>query len=148
MPKYFHYISYLQYLFYLFGIYFIFTESIFKTENYLAGVGFGITLIGIGIAIGSLGNIENLSKKEKKIIDNPKKFKEHTRSLFVLSLLGLLASVFFLSIKFINTSVAPDIAADYTSLGYGSTALALGVFFELKQMYEKRLIYNQQNGIE
>lgn len=65
MPKYFQYISYLQYLFHIFGAYFIFTESIFKTENSLSGIGYGVFLIGVGFAVGSLSNIEKISKKEK-----------------------------------------------------------------------------------
>jgi len=149
MPKYFHYISYLQYLLYLFGLYFVFIESMirmFSAENYVSELGFGITLIGIGYGIGSLGNIDILSKKDREILDSPIQFKKHTKSLFLGTVVLLLISLIFISINIVNPQ--NPIAQQYSNLGYGCISFALGMFFELKQMYEKRLIYNQQNEIE
>ncbi|MFK5891233.1 MAG: hypothetical protein QM486_10950 [Flavobacteriaceae bacterium] len=147
IPKYFHYISHLKWLFFVIGVYFVSTESIIRDENYLSGIGLGITLIGIGFAIGSLSDIEKLTKKEKKIVSNPKRFKKETKSLFVGTCLGLLASVFFFLIPFINLSLYIDTTEGYTNLGYGTVAFALGMFLELKQLYEKRLIFKKQNEI-
>ncbi len=146
-PKYFHYISHLKWLFFIIGVYFASSASITRAENYLSGIGLGITLIGIGFAIGSLSDIEKLTKKEKKIVSNPKRFKKETKSLFAGTCLGLLASVFFFSIPFINQSLSKDITEGYANLGYGTVAFALGMFLELKQLYEKRLIFKKQNEI-
>jgi len=75
-PKIFHRISHLKYLFFGIGLYFVFAESIIRAENYLSGIGLGITLIGLGFAIGSLSDIENLTKKEKKLFQIRKNSKK------------------------------------------------------------------------
>jgi len=67
-------------LFFIVGAYFVFTESIIRTEDYLSGIAMGITIIGIGFAIGSLNDIKKLIKKEKGIVSNPEKFKKETNT--------------------------------------------------------------------
>ncbi len=146
IPKYFHYISYLKWLFFVIGVYLTFTNSIMRPDDYLSGIGLGITLIGIGYAVGSLSDIEIISKKEKRIISDPKRFKKETISLFVMTCISFITSMFFFSVTLIiNKSLAKEVANGYTNLGYGTLAFSLGIFLELKQLYEKRLIYKKTN---
>lgn len=146
--KYFNYISYSQWIFYIIGSYKVFTESLFRGENYLSEIGFGIFLIGIGMAVGSLSSIDKLSKQEKIYFSDPKKFSLKTRSIFVGVLLGLLVSLFFISIKFYTKSTDSGMIEQYTNLGYGCLSMSFGFIFELKQMHEKSVIYKQKSKMD
>ncbi len=80
--KTFHYASLLKWLFFILGVYYTYSNGIIRSEDYLTRISMGITLIGIGYAIGSLSDIESISKKERKIISDLKKFKKATTSIF------------------------------------------------------------------
>jgi hypothetical protein len=143
MPKYFQYISYSRWVFYLWGMYLVFSEAIYQNENSLSKIGFGIYLMGISLAVGSLSNSEKFSKKDKKVFDSPRKMRMLSRWFLSGIIVFFVMGAFFISIQYINPTLAEIRANNYSNLGFGCFALALGMIFELKQLYNKKMIFQQ-----
>jgi glycerol uptake facilitator-like aquaporin len=126
----------------------VFSQIINYSKQSLSQIGFGIFLLGISMAVGSLSDSKNLSEKDKKTFEKPKKIKMLSRSILSGAIGFLVMSAFFISIKYINPSLNPMRADQYSNLGFGCIALSLGLIFELKQMYEKLENYNLQKATE
>ncbi len=145
MPKYFHYISHLRWVFYIWGMYLIFSQGYYQSEDSLSEIGLGIYMMGISLAVGSLSNTGKLSEREKKFFANPKKIKRYTFSILFGAGSSFLVGLFFILLETINPNLEALRAEQYANLGYGCWAMALGIVFELKQTYDKKLIYQQQS---
>lgn len=141
MPKYFDYISYLAVIFSLAAMYLIFSGSIFRYDGFMNDVSLGAYFLGLAFILGSMGNLSKLSKKDLKLLENPKKFKGIVLYLKISATLAFFVCIFFISLKFIVPNKNTEI---FYNLGMSLIPVAFGVLFELKQLYEKFLVYNKK----
>ena len=143
MPKYFHYISYLRWVFYIWGLFLIFSQGYYQSDESLGKIGLGIYLVGISLAVGSLADAGALSKKEKKTFGNRKRVKLITITMLSGAGITFVTGLLFILIDTINPNLEPLRAEQYANLGYGCWAMALGMIFELKQMFDRKSLYDR-----
>ena len=72
MIRFFHYLQYLVFPFFILTVYFILKGTLY--EYSLEDVSLGVLCMGITFAFGSMGDITDISKKERRIFSNRKKF--------------------------------------------------------------------------
>ena len=141
MTKLFHYLHYVSYLFAIPAIYYIFHGSIFRPDNFIEEVGLGIFFMGFAFAFGSMSDIRKISEKERKLFSNPKKYKQKVLSIISLGIAMIFTCIFFISIKWI---IGEDklLARKFYNLGLNCMPIVIAVFFELKQVSDKKSYFD------
>jgi len=143
MTKLFHYFHYISYLFAIPAIYYIFHGSMFRTDNFIEEVGLGVFFMGFSFAFGSMSDIKKISEKERKLFANPKKYKRHILSIMCVGIAMIIVCLFFMSIKWIGGD--NPLAEKYYHLGLNCMPIVIAVFFELKQINDKKSYFDLVN---
>jgi uncharacterized membrane protein len=112
----------------------------FRPDNFIDEVGSGIFFMGFSFAFSSMGDIKKISKKEQKLFVNPKKFKQHILSIMSVGIVMIITCLFFISIKWIGNNKLQ--AEKYYNLGLNCMPIVIAIFFELKQINDKKSYFD------
>lgn len=140
MTKIFHYSHYISYLFAIPAIYYIFNGSILRPDNFIEEVGLGVFFMGFAYAFGSMSDIKKISKKERKLFANPKKYKQKVLLIISLGVVMTLTCLFFISIKWIGGDKL--LSEKFYHLGLNCMPIVIAIFFELKQINDKKYYFD------
>ncbi|MDE5421488.1 hypothetical protein L3073_04665 [Ancylomarina sp. DW003] len=143
MTKLFHYFHYVSYLFAIPAIYYILHGSVFRPKNFIEEVGLGIFFMGFTFAFSSMSDIKKISEKERKLFSNPKKYKQKVLSIISLGIAMAIACIFFISIKWIGGDKLQ--AEKFYHLGLNCMPIVIAIFFELKQINDKKSYFDLIN---
>lgn len=143
MTKIFHYISYVSGIFAIPAIYYIFHGSILRPPNFMEEIGLGIFLMGFSFAFSSMSDIKKISKKERKFFTDPKKYKQKILSLIFLGIIMIITCLLFISMKWLGGNTL--LANKYYNLGLNCMPIIIAVFFELKQINDKKSYFDLVN---
>uniref|UniRef100_UPI0032171DEA hypothetical protein n=1 Tax=uncultured Draconibacterium sp. TaxID=1573823 RepID=UPI0032171DEA len=140
MHKLFNFLQYLYFPFYVLTIFYIVKGSIIQFN--LEDVGFGILCMGIAFGFSSMGDITKISKKEKKLFSNEKRFNRIVVYLVVIGFTTMIVTILFISQKWIKNNAMGE---QFYQLGLNCSPLIIAVFFSLKQLIDKRQYFNLHN---
>lgn len=135
--KLFYYSQYLFWPFSALTFFYIIKGSVF-TPN-LDDVGLGVLFMGIAFGFSSMNDVSDISKKDKKLFLNEKKFKTQVKFLIACAFLVVIVSLFFMSIKWFGNNPMAD---SYYQLGLSCSPLVLAMFFTLKQLLDKKAYFD------
>lgn len=130
-----HYASWLKWGFLIAAIILIFYSFIILPENLISIIGNIIFLLGIYMGLDSLSDISKMSEKEMAIYKSAKYVKTQRVIILSSTVVLVIISSFFLSLKFIFPSKA--LFNDFFGLGLDCWALILGLLCLLKSIYDK-----------
>lgn len=137
MIRFFHYLQLLVFPFAILAIYFIVKGSVFVYN--IDDVSFGVLCMGIAFAFGSMGDINDISNKEKKVFSNKKKFKRQIYFLLITAIAIAFTTVFFILQKWIGNN---GLNEQFYQLGLNCSPLIIAAFFSLKQLLDKKKYYD------
>jgi len=137
MNKVFHMLSHLRWLFFVWLLLYLPYNFIYHAENVVQITGTGLFIAGIMMGFVSLSDVTKISQKQKKELSNPK----YTKAVFIYyfgSIIFLaLISLLFLTLRFIFPTADKSLIEEFSSLGYDTLVLLLGVLCLLKQFTEQ-----------
>jgi uncharacterized membrane protein len=139
MAKIFDYLQYLVVPFFLATVYFIFSASFMRGENYLEDIGTGVLCMGIAFAFASMGDMTKISKKEEQILKSQKRYRNYVKFFLSLGTIAFITSLLFVSMKWFGVN---EKANQYYSLGLNLFPNVIAIFFNLKQMQDKKQYYD------
>lgn len=140
MVRIFHVASYLSVLFAVLAIYYIFHGSLYRPANSLEEVGLGVFFMGFSLAFGSMKDITKFSEKEKKLLSDPRRYKNYLRFILSICAVMLLTSLSFISMKWIGRD--SKLAKEYFNLGLNCIPIIVATFAELKQFIDKKRYFD------
>lgn len=138
-----HYSSYLKWAFLFAAIFLVIYSLIVLPENLISIIGLTIFLAGIYMGLDSLGDIDNMSEKEKQFYRNPRHVKTQSTILLSSILSTLIISLLFISLKFVFPSKNTALFNAFFDLGLDCWALLLGLLCVLKSTHDKYVFANQ-----
>lgn len=142
MKKTFTYLQFLVFPFSIAAMIYIGYGTFVTNESSLEYIGTGVLCMGIAFAFGSMGDISEVSKKEEKLFNNPKKYKWFVISYAIFAFVTLAASLFFVSMKWLGVN---NLAHQYYTLGLNLLPIVIAVFFNIKQVQDKKQYFELQN---
>ncbi|RKY76362.1 hypothetical protein DRQ07_10445 [candidate division KSB1 bacterium] len=142
MTKFFHYISYLYVPFLIPAIYYTFHGSLFRPVN-IEEVGLGIFLAGFAFAFSSMKDIKKVSEEERKLFTNSAKYKRTVIFFVSTGIVMIFVCIIFISVKWMGGDKL--LADKFYNLGLNCMPLVIAVFFQLKQLIDKKSYFDLLN---
>ncbi len=137
----FHYLSYAKWIFLVWAMFLMAQVFLHPGLYALSNTGLCVFLVGLFLGFMGFGDIEKLSKKDKKDFANPKSIKISAIVLLVVAGYIFVQGIYFMNIKSIRPAIKEDVAAELKNVGYNCFALGFGFLCYLKLIFEKYKYY-------
>ena len=138
-----HYASYFKWAFLIASVILISYSLITLPKNLISIIGIIIFLVGIYLGLDSLSDMDKMSKKEMKLFSDIKRVKILSTIILSSTIITVIISLFFLSLKFIFPS--KPLFNEFFDLGLDCWALILGLLCVLKSIYDKNEFVKSQH---
>jgi len=144
LKKTLHKLSYLKWIFLISLVILIFYCFIALPENLITLIGMIIFIAGIWLGLDSLSDIAKMSQTEVNRYNSTNLAKQQFKTILYITILLVLISFLFLSLKFIFPSKNEELFNEFFNLGLNCWALILGLLCLLKSIYEKESFAKSQ----
>jgi hypothetical protein len=139
--KIFHYLSHARWIFFLWSL-LLMVQAFLNPGHYaLANTGLAVFLMGLFLGFLGFGDIERLSRREKKEFADQKNMKVYSAVLLGAAGFSFIMGLFFMNIHWLRPGLKESIEIELKTVGYHCFAFGFGFLCYLKMLFDKYKYY-------
>ena len=136
----FKYLYYLQYPFSILAVYYCFHAPLFLPADFMDEIGLGVLCMGLAFTFASMKEISDISKRDKKVLANDKKYKLIFNYMFLMCFVMFGVSSLFVVQKWLKPN---ELGLQFFQLGLNCYPLVIALMFMMKQLSDKKKYYDE-----
>jgi len=137
----FHYLSHCRWIFFVWALYLMAQAFLDPRQYALSNTGLAVFLMGLFLGFLGFGDIEKLSRKEKREFANPKGIRISSIVMLTAAGFTFIMGVYFMNIHLLRPAMKEAVAIELKTVGYHCFALGFGFLCYLKFLFDKYKYY-------
>jgi hypothetical protein len=139
--KIFHRLSQARWIFFLWALY-LMVQAFLNSGRYaLANTGLAVFLMGLFLGFLGFGDIERLSRREKKEFADPGNMRIYSAVMLGAAGFTFIMGLFFMNIHWLRPGLKETVEIELKTVGYHCFAFGFGFLCYLKMLFDKYKYY-------